>query len=149
MTWLSGVTLFTRGVQLRSSQSDPASEPAPEPTDHDGSAVVAPSSRRRRRMGRGRVLLLLLLLVVLLLGALALLAVPLLHARSSAKAAEADLSDAHAALTAHKIGAARTSIKSAQTEIASAQKDANGFASDVWIHVPLLGSAVGDARHLV
>lgn len=144
--------MFTRGVQLRSSQSDPtsesASESASEPTDHDDSTVVAPPSRRRR-MGRGRALLLLILLVVVLLGALALLAVPLLHARSSAKAAEADLSDAHAALTAHKIAAARTSIKSAQTEIASAQSDANGFASDVWIHVPLLGSAVGDARHLV
>jgi hypothetical protein len=93
------------------------------------------------------VLLLLLLLMVLV--ALAVLALPLLHARSEAKAAEADLAQAQAALSAHHIGVARSSIKSAGSEIQAAQHDANGFGSDVWSHVPVFGSAVTDARHLV
>ncbi len=90
-----------------------------------------------------------MLLLLMVLVALAVLAIPLLHARSEAKAAEADLAQAQAALSAHHIGAARSSIKSAGSEIQSAQHDANGFGSDVWSHVPVFGSAVEDARHLV
>ncbi len=100
-------------------------------------------------MTRGRLIALGVLLVVVVGVVLALLAIPLLHARTEAKAAQADLSDAHTALSAHKIGAARTSVKSAQIHIDAAQKDANGFGSDVWVHMPVFGSAVSDARHLV
>ncbi len=94
-------------------------------------------------------LLLVIFLVAVVLVGLAVLAIPLLHARDEAKAAEADLSDAHTALAAHKIGAARASIASARTEVQAAQNHANGFGADVWSHVPLFGSAVTDARHLV
>ncbi len=93
--------------------------------------------------------MLLLLLAVAVVVALGVLAIPLLHARSEAKASEADLAHARAALSAHRIGAARSSITNAESEIAAAQRDANGFGSDVWSHVPVFGSAVSDARHLV
>ncbi len=139
--------MFTRGVQPRSSPVEWTSEPvAPDVPTGDAPRTRLAGTRPRRRR---RLILLLLLLLGLTIVALGVLAIPLLHARTEAKAAEADLKRANNALSAHQIGAARTSVASAQSEIKDAQAHANGFGSDVWIHVPVFGSVVGDARHLV
>ncbi|MGA8245585.1 MAG: DUF4012 domain-containing protein [Nocardioides sp.] len=98
---------------------------------------------------RGALLLGAVLLLVVVVAALGALAVPLVHARSEAKAAERDLETADAALTAHHVGAARAAIASARTQVAAAQSDAHAFGADVWSHVPVFGGAVHDARHLI
>ena len=91
----------------------------------------------------------MLLLLAVLVVCLGVLALPLLQARSEAKAAQAHLSEAQTALSAHHLGEARSSVKSAQSEIAAAQDHANGLGSDVWSLMPVFGGAVDDARHLV
>jgi hypothetical protein len=98
---------------------------------------------------RGALLLGAVIVLVALGAALAVLAIPLVHARTEAKAAEADLKLADAALKAHHLGAARASISDARTQISAAQNDAHGFGGNVWSHVPVFGGAVDDARHLV
>ncbi len=98
---------------------------------------------------RSAVLLGAVLVLVVLVAALSVLAIPLVHARTEARAAEADLKVADAALKAHHLGAARAAIVSARTQIGAAQDDAHGFGADVWSHVPVFGGAVDDARHLV
>jgi hypothetical protein len=136
--------VFTRAVPLPSSSTESTSEP--EARDAETGARRGPRRTRRRR---GRIVVLVLLLLAVLVVCLGVLAVPLLHARSEAKAAQAHLSEAQAALTDHHIGAASSSVKSAQSEIQAAQDDANGFGSDVWRLMPVFGGAVEDARHLV
>ncbi len=140
----SGLTVFTLAVQLRPSEPQSPAEPVPS-----DDPIEVSSPPRRRRFRRGRVIGLLLLLLVLVVVALAVAAIPLLHARSEAKAAEGDLSEAHTALSAHQLGTARQAVSAAESHISSAQHDANGFGGDVWSHVPVFGSAVTDARHLV
>ena len=88
-------------------------------------------------------------LVVVVLVALVLLALPLLKARSEAKAAVASLQQANAALKAHQFGQARQSIEAAHSQVSDAEAHADGFGADVWAHVPVFGGAVDDARHLI
>src|SRR5690348_6415076 len=72
----SDLTLFTRAVQLRHSETETASEPV---TSADRIASSARS--RRRRMGRGRLITLVVLLLVVVAVVLAIAAIPLLQAR--------------------------------------------------------------------
>jgi len=87
--------------------------------------------------------------LVVVLAALVVLALPLLKARSEAKDAVASLQDANTALKAHQFGQAKTSIDAAQSQVSAAEEHSSGFGADVWAHVPILGGAVQDARHLV
>jgi hypothetical protein len=110
-------------------------------------------SALRGRFGRlsrrGRILLagggFLFLVVVIML----LLALPLLSARHHAKTAQAELTQAKAALTAKDFKTARENIKGARSDVRQARDDANGFGAGVWSGVPVLGGAVDDARHLI
>ena len=87
--------------------------------------------------------------LVVVLGALIVLALPLLKARSEAKEAVASLQQANAALKTHHLGQASTSIQAAQEEVQSAQGHSDGLGGDVWAHLPVFGGAVTDARHLI
>ncbi len=77
------------------------------------------------------------------------LALPLVHAKHEADAAQADLQAAKTAVSAHRIDRARTLVASARTHVDAAHASAHGFGSDVWSAVPVAGGAVNDARHLV
>jgi hypothetical protein len=101
--------------------------------------------RRRRRLVLGGVLLLIVLGGV----ALALLARPLVSARTEAKAAQADLTAAKASLGDGRFAQARAQIRSARGHVAAAQDDVSGTGGDVWAVIPVAGRAVKDERHLV
>lgn len=130
-------TLFTHGV----STSPTAEGETSEPTAH--------TSRRARPRRRGRLVALVLLLLVLVAGIMAFLAMPLVHAKQEADAAQSDLKAAKAAVTAQRIDQARTLVQSARAHVDAAHSGANGFGSQVWSVVPVAGGAVHDARHLV
>jgi Protein of unknown function (DUF4012) len=87
--------------------------------------------------------------LVVVLVALVLLAIPLLKARSEAKAAVASIQEANAELKAHHLDQAQKSIEEAQSQVSAAQGHSDGFGADVWAHVPVFGGAVTDARHLI
>jgi hypothetical protein len=80
---------------------------------------------------------------------MAFLAMPLVHAKHEADAAQADLKAAKAAVSDNRIDQARTLVESARAHVDAAHSGANGFGSQVWSAVPVAGGAVGDARHLV
>jgi Protein of unknown function (DUF4012) len=122
----------------------------------DGRESARPGMRRvkvrvrRSRRRRRRLLVLGLLGVVILAGvALALLARPLLSAKSEAKAAQSDLTSAKTALQADRFAQARDYIRQARSHVERAQSDAGGLGGDVWSVVPVAGTAVDDERHLV
>jgi hypothetical protein len=120
------------------------------PTTDETSQATAPpprTGRPRRRVGRWIVLVVLLLMVAGVV--LVLLALPLLHAKHEADAAQADLTSAKTALADHQVGRARALVASARDHVDAAQADANGLGSDVWSVVPVAGGAVDDSRHLV
>ncbi|UGB41903.1 DUF4012 domain-containing protein [Nocardioides sp. cx-173] len=101
-----------------------------------------PSSRRRR--------IVIGLWVLFALGAALLaLAIPLRNVPGEAEAANDDLTAAKTALAAGDMTAARAALASAQEHVDKAQDAAQGFGGDVWSRIPLLGTPVADARHLV
>jgi hypothetical protein len=89
------------------------------------------------------------LLLVALAVVMALLARPLLGARSEAEAARTDLEAAKADLTAGHVADAKAQIAAAREHVDAAHSDIYGFGADVWSVVPVAGGAVHDARHLV
>ncbi|WP_151082015.1 DUF4012 domain-containing protein [Nocardioides cynanchi] len=108
-----------------------------------------PARRSRRRLSRGRIIALVVLLLLVVGVVLAVLARPLLTARSEAKLAQADLTAAKAALSAKDLPTARADVRSARAHVDKADASANGFGGDVWSVVPVAGGAVHDARHLI
>ncbi|MBB6628495.1 DUF4012 domain-containing protein [Nocardioides sp. KIGAM211] len=100
-------------------------------------------SRRRRRIT------IALGVLVLLGGALLLLAIPLRHVPGEAQAANEDLTTAKAALASGDIPAARAAVDRARAHVDRAQDGAQGIGGDVWSRIPLIGTPVADARHLV
>ncbi len=105
--------------------------------------------RARRRLSRGRMIALVVLLLLVVGVVLAVLARPLLTARSEAKLAQADLTAAKAALSAKDLPTARADVRSARAHVDKADASANGFGGDVWSAIPVAGGAVHDARHLI
>ena len=103
-----------------------------------------PTGTRRRRT-----IILTLWGLVVLGAALVMLAIPLLRVPGNAQAANADLTAAKAALQEGDMASARASVASAGDHIDSAQDGAQGIGGDVWSRIPLLGTPVADARHLV
>ena len=101
------------------------------------------SSRRRRTIVRT------LWGLVVLSATLVVLAIPLLGVPGNAQAANADLTAAKTALQVGDIVSARASVESARDHIDSAQDGVQGIGGDVWSTIPLLGTPVADARHLV
>ena len=97
--------------------------------------------RRRRRLVLGG---LALVLVVL-----ALLAVPVLLAVQDARAARTDLTAALDALRTGNLPAARTAVARARQNIDEADDGTHGIGGDVWSSIPVVGTPVSDARHLV
>jgi hypothetical protein len=80
---------------------------------------------------------------------MAVLARPLLTARDEAKQAQSELEAAKTALSAKDLPTARLDILSARAHVEAADQNAHGFGADVWSAVPVAGSAVDDARHLI
>jgi hypothetical protein len=100
-------------------------------------------SRRRRTIVLG------LWALVVLGAALVVLAIPLAKVPGDARAADRDLKTAKAALEAGDLESARASVASARDHIDSAQGGTEGIGGDVWSRIPVLGTPVADARHLV
>lgn len=145
------LTLFTRGVSVRpasheSREDDPA-ERAESP--RGGRRRLDTSRLTFRRPGRRGWILLVLLAIVLIVVVLALLALPLLSAHKEAKSAQAELTEAKAALSTQDFKTAKQHIKAARADVNAADGHANGFGSDVWSAVPVVGGAVHDARNLI
>src|SRR4051794_3303945 len=115
----------------------------------DRHRVAREESRMTSRSRRRALVLAIGAGLVVVLAALVVLALPLVKARSEAKDAVASLQDANTALKAHQFGQAKTSIDAAQSQVSAAEEHSSGFGADVWAHVPILGGAVQDARHLV
>jgi hypothetical protein len=97
-------------------------------------------SRRRRTI---------LITLLVLVAALVALAIPLLAVPGDAQAAKEDLSAAKVALQAGDTASAGTSVVRARDHIDSAQDGTQGLGGDVWSRIPVLGTPVADARHLV
>lgn len=74
---------------------------------------------------------------------------PLLLAHHDATAATAELQQADAALASGKTDEATAALASARGNVDGAQGHINGMAADLWSHLPVLGPAVNDGRHLV
>lgn len=106
-------------------------------------------SRRRGASRRRRRIVLALVGLAIVVAALVLLAIPLLGVPREAQAANQDLTAAKAALQAGDVASARASVASARDHIDSAQDRAQGLGGDVWSRIPVLGTPVADARHLV
>lgn len=100
------------------------------------------------RARRPRLRWILLGLVLLVVG-LGLLALPLLKVPGEAQEAKADLTEAMGALQSGDLATARDSVASAREHADAAQDGAQGIGGDIWSRIPLLGTPVADARHLV
>jgi Protein of unknown function (DUF4012) len=75
--------------------------------------------------------------------------VPLWMAHHDAKTAADELQQANKALSAGRTGDAQAALTSARDHVDGAQGHVNGLAADMWSHLPVLGPAVVDGRHLV
>jgi hypothetical protein len=80
---------------------------------------------------------------------LLLLLLPLWLAHHDAKAAEEELSQANVALSEQRVGDAQAALASARDHVNGAEGHVNGPIADLWSHLPILGPAVADGRHLV
>ncbi|MDI6910898.1 DUF4012 domain-containing protein [Nocardioides sp.] len=87
--------------------------------------------------------------MILVVAALALLAIPMARVPGEARAAKEDLTEAKDALADGHLSRARELVASARDHVDTAQGRVNGFGSDAWDVVPMAGTAVEDARHLV
>jgi hypothetical protein len=75
--------------------------------------------------------------------------VPLWLAHHDAKEAADELRAANADVSAQKVGDAQASLAKARDHVDGAQGHVNGMVADLWSHLPVLGPAVDDGRHLV
>ena len=73
----------------------------------------------------------------------------LLKSAYDAQAAKSDLMTAKTALASDDLDSARSSVENARGHIDSAQGSAQGLPGMVWSKVPVAGTAVSDAQHLV
>jgi len=83
------------------------------------------------------------------LAILALLALPLLRVPGDAQAAKQELSAAVASLRDGDVAAGREAVARARSHVEEAQDSAQGLGGDIWSRIPVLGTPVSDARHLV
>jgi hypothetical protein len=81
--------------------------------------------------------------------ALLLTLVPLWLAHHDATAASNELQQANDALSTGDTGGARDALASARGNVEGAQGHLNGVTANMWSHLPVLGPAVDDGRHLV
>lgn len=107
------------------------------------------SSRRRSSGSRRRRVVGALAGVALLVVLLGVLAIPLLGVPGDAQAARSDLTRAMSALRSGDQAVAEESVASAREHVDEALDGAQGLGGDVWSWIPLLGTPVDDARHLV
>ncbi len=84
----------------------------------------------------------------LLLIALALLALPLRSVPADADAAKSELTAAVEAFKVGDVEVAGTHLDAARTHVDAVTDVTDGFGARVWSWVPVIGSGVGDARHL-
>jgi len=75
--------------------------------------------------------------------------IPLLQAHHDAKQAEQELNLANSDLAAQHVTGAQDALVSAREHVRGAEDHLDGPFADLWSHVPLLGPAVDDGRHLV
>jgi hypothetical protein len=75
--------------------------------------------------------------------------VPLWLAHHDAKSAAAELQQANDALSSGSTGDAQQALADARGNVDGAQGHVNGLVADLWSHLPVLGPAVEDGRHLV
>lgn len=105
------------------------------------------TGQRARR--RGWVFALLALLLVGLAFGCALAAAPLIGLPGDAQAAQQSLVRVRAALEDGDLDRARNQVRQAHEHVADAQERTDGAGQSVLAAVPVIGSAVSDARHLV
>ena len=110
-------------------------------------------SPRVRVPGVGRVTKGLLIklgcVVGLPLAALVLTLLPLWLAHHDATAAASELQQANDAVSSEQLPQAQQALAKARGNVDGAQGHLNGFVADMWSHLPILGPAVDDGRHLV
>jgi hypothetical protein len=111
-----------------------------------GGAHAAP---RPRWSWRSRIVATVVLVVLALGVVMVILALPLVSARTKAKAAQSELEAAKTALSAQQFPASRDHVRAARADVTAAEGDLHGFGAGLWASVPVVGSAVTDARHLV
>ena len=87
--------------------------------------------------------------VGLLLVAFLLTLVPLWLAHHEATAAANELQQANDALSSGRTSDAQQALAKAKEHVDGAQGQLNGSVADLWSHLPVLGPAVDDGRHLV
>jgi hypothetical protein len=75
--------------------------------------------------------------------------VPLWLAHHDAKSAAAELQQANGALASGRTSDAQQALADARGNVDGAQGHVNGLVADLWSHLPVLGPAVEDGRHLV
>lgn len=118
-------------------------QPLPR-ADNDAEPTASsdrPSRRRKLVLGAAG--------LFLLLAALGILAIPLLSVPADARSAEQDLSAALQEMQQGDVPAAREHVEQARKRIDDAQHSVQGVGGDVWSRIPLIGTPVADARHLV
>ncbi|WP_151084288.1 DUF4012 domain-containing protein [Nocardioides cynanchi] len=110
-------------------------------------------SRRVRVPGLGAVSRRLLIRVGcgvgLLVAAFLLTLLPLLLAHHDAAAAANELQQANDAVSSEQIPQAQQALAQARGNVQGAQGHLDGFVANAWSHLPVLGPAVADGRHLV
>jgi hypothetical protein len=87
--------------------------------------------------------------VGLMLAAFLLTLVPLWLAHHDATAAAEELQQANDAVSSERMGDAQQALVKARENVDGAQGHVNGLVADLWSHLPVLGPAVEDGRHLV
>lgn len=104
------------------------------------------SSKPQPRRRRARYVALGLLLLV---AVLALLAVPMRSVPGNAQTAKADLVGAKDALKSGDVVRARQLVTDARHHVDAAQASIGGVGGTIWSAIPILGTPVADAGHLV
>lgn len=107
------------------------------------------TAARTRRRSRRRVVAVFVLALVGFAVGLALAAAPLAGLPSDAQAAQQSLVRAQNALEDDDLTGAREELRQAREHVADAQERTGGTWRSVLAAVPVFGSAVSDARHLV
>lgn len=112
-------------------------------------AVAARRTAFRAASPRRRLLTLMTLGLTAAVAILVLLVLPLAVTYFEAGTAKDDLVKAKDALADGQLPEARDLVASARGHVDRGQVEANWFGSDVWAALPIVGTAVDDARHLV
>lgn len=83
------------------------------------------------------------------LAALVVLTIPLMGVPGDARSAERELQAALTSLQQGDVTSARQAVAKARAHVDEAENSTQGFSGDFWSALPVVGTPVADARHLV